>query len=69
MEREELVRVWDAGAKVFVCGSRLISHGIRDVVQDIYREQAEKICGLKTDGDVQSWWVEVLRDRCSVDVF
>lgn len=68
-EREELVRAWDEGAKVFVCGSRLVSHSVRDVVQKIYKEEAESRCGLKTDDDTERWWVEILRDRCAVEVF
>lgn len=68
-ERGELAQLWDDGAKIFVCGSRPVSHGVRDVVQKIYREQAESRCGLKTDDDVERWWSEVLRDRCAVDVF
>lgn len=68
-EREELVRIWDSGAKIFICGSRPVSHGIKDVVQKMYKEMAKSRCGPKTDDDVERWWVEILRDRCAVDVF
>ncbi|KAK7728379.1 hypothetical protein SLS63_006608 [Diaporthe eres] len=68
-DRDELVRIWENGAKVYVCGSRAVSHGVRDVVQRIYREQAEKRCGSKTDAEVEGWWVEILRDRYAADVF
>lgn len=68
-DREELVRVWDNGAKIFVCGSCWVSHGVRDILQRIYKEQAESRCGPKTDNDAERWWVEILRDRCAVEVF
>lgn len=68
-EREELVKVWDNGAKIFICGSRPVSHGVRNVVQNIYREQAKERCGPKADDEVERWWVEILRDRCAVEVF
>lgn len=68
-DREELARMWDDGARVYVCGSRAVSHGVRDVVQKIYREQAEQRCGSKTDAEVEGWWIEILRDRYAADVF
>lgn len=68
-DREELVELWDRGAKVFVCGSRGVSHGVRSILQKIYKEKAEMRCGSKTDDDAENWWVEVLRDRCAVEVF
>lgn len=68
-EREELVQLWEDGAKVFVCGSRWVSHGVKDAMQKIYKEQVESRCGHKTDDDAQKWWVEILRDRCAVEIF
>lgn len=68
-EREELVQLWGKGAKVYVCGSRGVSHGVRNTLQEIYKEEAERRCGPKTDDDAGKWWVEILRDRCAVEVF
>lgn len=68
-EREELVQLWDRGAKVYVCGSRWVSHGVRNTIQEIYKESAQSRCGIKTDDDAGKWWVEILRDRCAVEVF
>lgn len=68
-ERDELVQMWDEGARVFICGSRLVSYGVRDVMQKIYLEQAKRRCGIKTNEDMEKWWIEILRDRCAVDVF
>lgn len=68
-ERDALVQNWDKGARVYVCGSRDLSHGLRDIVQNVYREQAERRCGPKTDTEVEAWWVEILRDRYAAEVF
>ncbi|KAK2596463.1 hypothetical protein N8I77_013353 [Diaporthe amygdali] len=68
-DREELCRLWEDGARVYVCGGRGVSHGVREVVRRIYREQAEKRCGAGTDADVETWWVEALRERYVVEVF
>lgn len=68
-ERDALAQSWAKGARVYICGSRDLSHGLKDIVQKIYREQAEIRCGPKTDADVESWWVEILRDRYAAEVF
>jgi cytochrome P450 / NADPH-cytochrome P450 reductase len=73
-DREELCRLWedggrDGGARVYVCGGRGVSQGVRDVARRIYREQAGKRCGAGKDEDVEAWWVEALRERYMVEVF
>lgn len=68
-DREELCRLWEEGARVYVCGGRGVSHGVREVVRRVYREQAEKRCGAGTEADVEAWWVEALRERYVVEVF
>lgn len=68
-EREDLVRIWEDGAKVYVCGSRAVSHGVRDVIRRIYGEKAEERCGPKSDVEIDAWWVEILRERYAVEVF
>ena len=54
-DRDELVRVWGDGAMVYVCGNWVVSHGVRDLMQRIYREQAKKRCGSRTDAEVEGW--------------
>lgn len=54
-ESDALVDSWDKGARVYVCGSRDLSHGLRETVQEIYKEQAERRCGHKTDAEVEAW--------------
>lgn len=69
-DREELCRLWEEdGARVYVCGGRGVSHGVREVAREAYREQAEKRCGPKADADVEAWWVEALRERYVVEIF
>lgn len=68
-DQDELAKLWDEGAKVCVCGSRNVSHGVREVVKKIYKEQAETRCGSKTDDEVEAWWVRILRDRYVAEVF
>lgn len=69
-ERVELARLWDQGARVYVCGSRDVSQGVKEVVRKIYREvAAEQGCRAKTETEVEEWRVGILRERYAVDVF
>lgn len=68
-DREELIRLWEAGARVYVCGSRAVSQGVKQVVWKIYQEVAQKRCGPRTEAQVSEWWLEILKDRYAVDVF
>ena len=68
-EREEIKPLWKRGAKVFVCGSRGVADGVRDVTMKIRREEAEKK-GLEEDEEETTRWFESLRNiRYVTDVF
>ncbi|KAI1103049.1 hypothetical protein F4804DRAFT_333735 [Jackrogersella minutella] len=68
-DRDDLVQLWDRGARVYVCGSRDVSQGVKEVVCKIYRDAAERRCGAKTEAEIDEWWIDILRDRYAVDVF
>lgn len=68
-DREEFWRLWEEGARVYVCGGRGVNHGVREVVRKIYKEQAERKNGAAMEEDVEAWWVEALRERYVVEVF
>jgi len=68
-EREELVDMWDQGGRMYVCGSKAVSVGCKEVVRNVYREVAAKRCGKKTEAEVDEWWIKILRERYAVDVF
>lgn len=68
-ERETLVRLWDSGAKVYLCGGPPVIHGVREAVKRIYKQVSEERCGHKTDRDVDDWWTKARGDKIAVDVF
>ncbi|KAK0727699.1 cytochrome P450 [Lasiosphaeria miniovina] len=66
----ELAALWDRGARVYICGGRPVSQGIKDVVRGIYLAEAEKRgCGAPTEQQVEEWLVEARRERYAVEVF
>jgi cytochrome P450/NADPH-cytochrome P450 reductase len=68
-EREELVELFDAGAKVFVCGSARLGEGVKDVVLKMYAETAEKRGKPKTEEEITKWFDGIRNERYAVDVF
>jgi cytochrome P450/NADPH-cytochrome P450 reductase len=68
-DRADVVPLWDEGARVYVCGSRALSQGVRDVVKRIYGDVARSRCGPKDEEAVNEWWLDVIRERYAVDVF
>ncbi|KAI9152174.1 P450 family fatty acid hydroxylase [Paramyrothecium foliicola] len=68
-DRHELAKMWEDGARVYVCGGRPVSQSVKETVRRIYREIAEQRCGPKSEADIEQWWVEGLREQYSVDVF
>ena len=68
-EREELVDLFDDGAKVFVCGSAKLGDGVRNVVMRMYKETAEKRGKEKTEEEVAKWFDGIRNERYAVDVF
>lgn len=68
-EREELVGMFDQGAKVFVCGSAKLGEGVRETTMRIYSEVAEKRGKPKTKEEVRKWFEGIRNERYAVDVF
>uniref|UniRef100_A0A8H7NPF5 Bifunctional cytochrome P450/NADPH--P450 reductase n=1 Tax=Bionectria ochroleuca TaxID=29856 RepID=A0A8H7NPF5_BIOOC len=68
-DRADVVPLWDEGARVYVCGSRALSQGVRDVVKRIYGDVARSRCGPKDEEAVNEWWLDVIRERYAVDMF
>ncbi|KAI0470590.1 cytochrome P450 [Xylariaceae sp. FL0804] len=68
-ERDDILHLWERGARVYVCGSREMSEGVKEVAKKMYQEVAMQRCGARTEAEVDEWWIEILMDRYSVDVF
>lgn len=68
-DREDVVEMWERGARVYVCGGREFVAGIGKAARGIVREQAERK-GLVVEGDkLEEWFKERLANRCATDVF
>lgn len=68
-EREEMVEVFNQGAKLYVCGSARVGEGVTEVTKKIYKDSALKKGKEVSDEFVQKWFESIKSDRFASDVF
>lgn len=69
LEREEVADLWKQGAKVYVCGSKKVAEGVKDVFVKMKMEN-EKKAGQNMDEPAAKEWFESMRNvRYVADVF
>ena len=73
-EAEEIVRLWRADARVFVCGSRKLAEGVEEAARKIVREVAKRKFNVgKLDSEdskeIEKWFKDVMSERVASDMF
>lgn len=69
-DRKEVIELFDAGAKLFTCGSREVGKGVEDACLRIAKENHEQVKGVKADDAKAKAWFDGLRnERFATDVF
>ncbi|KAG9233573.1 fatty acid hydroxylase [Amylocarpus encephaloides] len=68
-EREDMKKVFEQGAKLYVCGSSMVGEGVAHILKKIYEEAAEALGKDKTAEEIEAWWQEIKSDRYASDVF
>jgi cytochrome P450/NADPH-cytochrome P450 reductase len=69
-DRAEVEELFDAGAKLFVCGSREVGDAAQEVLMRIAKESKSKKDGVEVDDERVATWFEGLRnERFATDVF
>ncbi|EKG19175.1 Cytochrome P450 [Macrophomina phaseolina MS6] len=67
--RKEITKLWEDGAKVFVCGSGAVGQAVGNVCCEIALERQLEL-GKETDLErVQKWFESIRNDRFATDVF
>jgi cytochrome P450 / NADPH-cytochrome P450 reductase len=69
-DREDVERLWNQGAKVFICGSREVGKGVEDVCVKLALE-ARKQEGqpVLDEAAARKWWEGIRNERYATDVF
>ena len=68
-DREDAVELFDAGAKVYVCGSSNVGEGVREAVKKIFKEKMNERGKPRTDEEVEKWFNGIRNERYASDVF
>jgi cytochrome P450 / NADPH-cytochrome P450 reductase len=68
-DREEVLDLWDKGAKVFVCGSREVGKAIEEVCVKLVVESGERYGKVCAEEEAREWWGSVRNERYATDVF
>lgn len=69
LERDEMKRLFEQGAKIYICGSANVGEGIAATVKRIYGEAAETVGRPKTSAQIEEWFRSIKSDRYASDVF
>jgi cytochrome P450 / NADPH-cytochrome P450 reductase len=68
-DKEDIVKLWEQGAKVFLCGSPGLVESVGKAARDIFKERAV-VKGLSVgDEEVEKWFSERRNVRFVADVF
>ncbi|KAH7085823.1 NADPH-cytochrome P450 reductase-like protein [Paraphoma chrysanthemicola] len=69
-DRSDIVELFDAGAKLFVCGSSDVGQGVQETLIRIAKERKREVDGREVDDAKAREWFEGLRnERFATDVF
>jgi cytochrome P450/NADPH-cytochrome P450 reductase len=62
-DREEVKKLWEGGARVYVCGSRKVGEGVKKVLCRILLGDGA------SEDEIAKWYEDVRNDRYATDVF
>ena len=68
-ERKEMTKVFNEGAKLYVCGSSMVGEGVSATTKRIFLDNAEEAGESLTDEDAEAFFARIKSDRYASDVF
>jgi cytochrome P450/NADPH-cytochrome P450 reductase len=68
-EREDMVDVFNQGAKLYVCGSNMVGEGVASMTKRLYQDAAFGAGKEVSDEAVQRWFDGIKGERYASDVF
>lgn len=68
-DREDVTALWDAGARVYVCGSRLVGDAVKGVVIKIAKEVGRGKGSELSEEELVGWFDGIKNERFATDVF
>jgi cytochrome P450/NADPH-cytochrome P450 reductase len=72
-DRKEVVDLFEAGAKMFVCGSREVGEGVQETIIKMAKERSAEVQGKDVsevnDERARAWFEGLRNERFATDVF
>ncbi|KAK1915854.1 hypothetical protein P3342_003669 [Pyrenophora teres f. teres] len=69
-DRADVIKLFDAGAKLFVCGSRNVGNGVQETLIRVAKERHFEKEGVEADdAKARAWFDELRNERFATDVF
>ena len=68
-DREDALKVFDQGARVFICGGRSVGEGVNQTILDISVDRAVQKGEERDEKKAQEWFDRVRSDRFATEVF
>lgn len=68
-DREEMVDLWQEGARVYVCGSRQLGEGVKQTLLRMRQEGCAAAGKPETEEETAEWFVRIRNERYATDVF
>ncbi|OTA99870.1 hypothetical protein M426DRAFT_67006 [Hypoxylon sp. CI-4A] len=67
---DEVLKLWGEGAKLYICGSRAVGEGVKEVIVELAKKDKLSKEGREvTDEQVGKWWEGLRNTRYATDVF
>ena len=67
--KDDVLKLWDEGSKVYVCGSRALEAAVRDVSKKLHFERAKQKGTEVSEEDAEAWFETLRNARFATDVF
>jgi len=68
-DKQDIVDLWEQGAKVFLCGSPGMVEGVKKAAVQLVGEYKEREGSQATEEESETWLRGLRNERISVDVF
>ncbi|KJR84297.1 cytochrome P450 [Sporothrix schenckii 1099-18] len=68
-DREDMVELWQQGARVYVCGSRQLGEGVKQTLLRMRQEACAAAGKPETEEETDAWFARIRYERYATDVF
>lgn len=68
-EKATVNEIWQAGARLYVCGSRHVGKAVSQMMVTMHLDNAESTGETMTEEDAKEWWESLRNERYSIEVF